>query len=411
MSYTLYESGSLPPHHVPKEHDLLFTSIPPIERPVDGWCEAVVDRRTKTQIVSQPGFPKPLLHPVTLRCKQAPSSQAGGIGTFATEKTRAGELVFTERPLIMVPAKIVVNVSTLPPRPDDMSEDEYMQRFMPANDERYQVAFERMIPQNQEKFMALHNAHTKDGPNTVLGIVRTNGVHADGLSFRDCSNGLRFGSAEHLESYTAVGAGVARLNHSCSPNVSIKFDLPSFALRVYAVRDIRQGDELFMSYLDTLQPAAKRAEKLAPYGFQCRCLSCTQPTEESDRRRSKICLDIKRANLFDLDHLSPNNLDSPIWKEKFRFATEQLSYIEKERLESYPVYPHYLMFVSKIWHAKLGESFFQNKMAQGYVRKLWAAYVVELACTPDEEEDKQVAESILLTQGLIKPVTFTILYE
>ncbi|KAJ7183106.1 hypothetical protein C8R46DRAFT_507825 [Mycena filopes] len=43
------------------------------------------------------------------------------------------------------------------------------------------------------------------------------------------------------ERYHGVFLNLSRVNHSCSPNTTYRFDLPSFSYRLFAVRDIVEG--------------------------------------------------------------------------------------------------------------------------------------------------------------------------
>lgn len=74
---------------------------------------------------------------------------------------------------------------------------------------------------------------------------------------------------------------------SCSPNTATMFDMASFSFRLYAVRDIADGEELTYSYLDITAPAAFRQKTLEPYGFRCTCRACRDP-HTSDARRATM---------------------------------------------------------------------------------------------------------------------------
>ena len=45
-------------------------------------------------------------------------------------------------------------------------------------------------------------------------------------------------------------------------------------VRVEALRDVRKGEELFVSYVDETQSLAEREKALAAYGFACACPLC-----------------------------------------------------------------------------------------------------------------------------------------
>eukprot|EP01064_Diplonema_japonicum_P000547 TRINITY_DN10353_c0_g1_i1.p1 TRINITY_DN10353_c0_g1~~TRINITY_DN10353_c0_g1_i1.p1 ORF type:complete len:382 (+),score=75.43 TRINITY_DN10353_c0_g1_i1:652-1797(+) len=72
-------------------------------------------------------------------------------------------------------------------------------------------------------------------------------------------------------------------NHSCTPSIEAATPLEAMSARccLTALRDVRQGEELTISYVDTEQNEAARAEALRDYGFKCTCKRCTREREYS----------------------------------------------------------------------------------------------------------------------------------
>ncbi|KAJ7128864.1 hypothetical protein C8R46DRAFT_1017050 [Mycena filopes] len=95
--------------------------------------------------------------------------------------------------------------------------------------------------------------------------------------------------------HNAVFLQTSRLNHSCSPNVILRFDPESFALTVHSIRPIAKGEEILHSYIDltsTPTRAARRSLLRDLCHFECECSRCALPTDaavrESDARRQRI---------------------------------------------------------------------------------------------------------------------------
>ena len=86
------------------------------------------------------------------------------------------------------------------------------------------------------------------------------------------------------------------LTCSCSPNTNFEFSLGSFSLQFHALRDIKAGEEIFVSYTDVDAPVAERRERLAPYGFTCVCTACSCATPESDKFRQAAASEMKVLN-------------------------------------------------------------------------------------------------------------------
>ncbi|KAI0821909.1 SET domain-containing protein [Trametes gibbosa] len=84
----------------------------------------------------------------------------------------------------------------------------------------------------------------------------------------------------------------ARFNASCAPNVHHYWDEVIQKLVLRAVRDIAQGEELCLAYVDVIASRAERRAALQEYyNYECRCGTCSltgQSLRESDRRRSLI---------------------------------------------------------------------------------------------------------------------------
>ena len=76
-----------------------------------------------------------------------------------------------------------------------------------------------------------------------------------------------------------VGSGhyptVARLNHSCDPNIEWRSVNGTNKVEFIALRGIEKNEELFISYIDqSLSREEREAELLRLYGFACTCSRC-----------------------------------------------------------------------------------------------------------------------------------------
>ncbi|CCF73008.1 Histone-lysine N-methyltransferase SMYD3 [Babesia microti strain RI] len=66
---------------------------------------------------------------------------------------------------------------------------------------------------------------------------------------------------------------ITKVNHSCNPNCTIKFS--ANVITMEALRDIRAGKQLFISYTYNVQPRnVRQANLLEQYGFECKCVYC-----------------------------------------------------------------------------------------------------------------------------------------
>ena len=68
---------------------------------------------------------------------------------------------------------------------------------------------------------------------------------------------------------------VARLNHSCDPNIDWRSVNGTNEIEIYALREISQHEELFISYIDqSLETSERQSLLQSLYGFTCRCSRC-----------------------------------------------------------------------------------------------------------------------------------------
>ena len=86
----------------------------------------------------------------------------------------------------------------------------------------------------------------------------------------------------------------ARLNHSCSPNVSYGFD--GWTMRMYTTRDVQPGEELCSCYTDVVYHGSREYRQAymdAKFNFECQCHAVcgncdVDAVKSSDERRSQL---------------------------------------------------------------------------------------------------------------------------
>ncbi|KAJ6491765.1 hypothetical protein C8R47DRAFT_1121704 [Mycena vitilis] len=271
-----FPDGYEPEEHDPRSntiHGMVFTTLPQITDPTsdEPVTECLFFPGSKEVFTGIPGFPHPMVQPAApaFKLDKVPGK---GMGLFATRALPAGELILSERPLFLSPVGFEVLA-----RPN-FNFAQYTQRLLMESEKSVAMSVDRMRPESKAAFMALANSHLEDGSGPCLGIVRTNGLGVSGL--RPGVKGLR-------SKYGAIPQYISRLNHSCSPNTSPRFDKGSLSYRLWAVRDIAEGEELTFQYTDVICAAEARQKDLKPYAFTCTCPACTD-APASDERRAAI---------------------------------------------------------------------------------------------------------------------------
>ncbi|KAJ3933037.1 MAG: hypothetical protein NXY57DRAFT_1000389 [Lentinula lateritia] len=324
-------------------HELICTTQPAVpidatrEHYPDGWTECLITGLMKQTVLQTPSFCQPLSQPdhVSYRVGTAsapndPTSKPLP-GLYATKKLEMGDLILSERPVLIVPAMMRVG--------EIFSEllsqlDNHDQATVVSNQwqETLETVFGRLSKEDQEEFWKLRDIRQRNGKKSIDGIVKANGFAILGLA----DPGLE----DNDGAYSGVCLVLSQLNHSCRPNVERYWDMPSFSMQLRAMRKISNDEELTVSYINQLEPYAVRQKNLKLFDIVCTCQSCKKP-KIGDRRRTqflkgKLTTDdflhwIKDASLSD-DHV-------------IKRALVQISLLEDDGLENSPYYSDNLMMI------------------------------------------------------------------
>lgn len=107
----------------------------------------------------------------------------------------------------------------------------------------------------------------------------------------------------------------AMINHSCAGNANYEFDEDDNSEIVYAIRDIKEGEEIFHSYvsfgLEFPLKADRQQELLTTKKFACRCDLCAHPqSDEIDATLKELsALQEQMIGFLKLENYSPSNVD------------------------------------------------------------------------------------------------------
>ncbi|KAL8279863.1 hypothetical protein RQP46_007713 [Phenoliferia psychrophenolica] len=177
------------------------------------------------------------------------------------------------------------------------------------------------------------------GPEALSAAGYSSGSDMLDLCSRFASNSFAL-TTPHLSNVgVTISPLVALLNHSCFPNAVVVFPTrpsassPSPAARktmkVVAIRDIRQGEEVLTSYVDLALPKEeRRAELLERYGFECGCEEC-ESMEAVDPRTSSgdMTLDCKTC-------ARRRSVDGDALRETIKLAGESLKAVQSIQFTS-----------------------------------------------------------------------------
>ncbi|XP_034555100.1 N-lysine methyltransferase SMYD2-B isoform X2 [Notolabrus celidotus] len=121
----------------------------------------------------------------------------------------------------------------------------------------------------------------------VAGLHRYFSKHLELLGHKElltlfsqvACNGFTIEDDELSHIGTAVYPDVALINHSCLPSVIVTYKGTSAEIR--AVKDMKPGDEVLISYIDLLYPTDDRNNRLREsYYFSCDCKECKSKSKD-----------------------------------------------------------------------------------------------------------------------------------
>lgn len=190
-----------------------------------------------------------------------------GIGMLARRDLKLGECIIAEKPCFTLGSNYVSQAifkDTLKKVEDNLIE---------SLDESI-----KNLTDNQRKtFFSLHDKNeTLTEGKTPIGIFQTNGLEVgDDPSSR------------------AIGVFLilSRVNHSCVPNANRAWNDDLKVTTLYAARDIKKGEQIFISYIHSGSRAERQEYLEKCFNFTCKCKACSlegEELEESDKRRKMI---------------------------------------------------------------------------------------------------------------------------
>ena len=159
-------------------------------------------------LLGLPDFPRSPVQPIE-KSYRIGNSTTHGRGMFATRQLKSGDLILSERPIIVCPGGVSMPVESR----DIMSrlpKDDQMRLTLYHTEEKVRSLFARLDPDQQKRFLALHNCHQHDGSGPLSGISRTNGFGIPKLERVLRSAGYE---GETGEPYSSVYDALSYINH------------------------------------------------------------------------------------------------------------------------------------------------------------------------------------------------------
>ncbi|KAF1941455.1 SET domain-containing protein [Clathrospora elynae] len=170
-----------------------------------------------------------------------------GRGLFAKKDVGAifsGESVILKTPVLFVAKELLATPST----------------------SRRQFVLKKAVEQLPRKIQDILMKLDVSVDGTVEDIVTTNGIT------------VKWPWVDENPELLTVIPEAARINHACRPNTLWRFDDYTLSFEVFALKDIKPGEEITRSYGFEKRSSHRRVKSLeANFGFTCQCALCTAP--------------------------------------------------------------------------------------------------------------------------------------
>lgn len=124
------------------------------------------------------------------------------------------------------------------------------------------------VPARDRQRIAEQHAARTGGEATLISIFQTN-----------C---MEMGPG------AAVFLHTSRFNHSCVPNACFSWNEAIGKETIHTMRDVEEGEEIVISYVDMEHDKRLRAWELRHYGFVCGCEACGDEEDVSPSLRSRL---------------------------------------------------------------------------------------------------------------------------
>ncbi|KAI0434306.1 hypothetical protein F5Y09DRAFT_337777 [Xylaria sp. FL1042] len=154
-----------------------------------------------------------------------------GIGLRANRSITKGEVLMVRGPTLIAQTEAITELEVA------------------ARDMMYEFAIAQLPKNRRDAFFGQMG-------RDIHGKINTN-------SFQFFIHGADEKGTRHLAAYPDV----AKFNHDCRPNVHYR--IADAVITAVAARDIQEGEELAISYIDIFLPSRKRKERIRSWGFEC----------------------------------------------------------------------------------------------------------------------------------------------
>ncbi|KAI1335624.1 hypothetical protein F5Y15DRAFT_419710 [Xylariaceae sp. FL0016] len=213
-----------------------------------------------------------------------------GRGLFATQGIKRGTTIISEKPILyfsddetkrkVLPAVIAERYFTLP----DEQKGKFDSLYYSENELQPQKFTQ--LPEHIVDMKPVAAKDRRGGDERAMFFAKMTEI------FQSNCCDMEINKIPH----TGVFATYSFLNHSCVPNCGWNYSDKHGVMKVQALKDIKKGEELEISYLDSLLSYGDRMKLIArSWRFKCHCVACygiQRWIHENRRRKIRILLNL-----------------------------------------------------------------------------------------------------------------------
>jgi hypothetical protein len=160
-----------------------------------------------------------------------------------------------------------------------------------------EATFATLSPSDQKTYFSLHSGHGQPAsawPSQIHPSVaaherqRIEEQHAARTGKEASLISIFQTNCMEMGSGAAVFVHAARFNHACNPNACFSWNANIGKETIHTMRDVQEGEELTISYVDMEHDKRLRAWELRHYGFVCDCAACGDENDVSSVQKERL---------------------------------------------------------------------------------------------------------------------------
>ena len=208
-------------------------------------------------------------------------------GLLATKDIKKGQMIFCETYMTFELAEDMKDALEQYKSFYDMDDKKQLEMIKRPYSRH---VYDNLLPHVVKRSSEIEKLGTTKGFKKIDHIVEAGKVMA--IFATNC-----IASPKH--DFYILGHNTSLIEHSCTPNALASMRTKSYEINVFALEDIKRGEEIFISRVDQMGLFEERKKQLKYYDLRCGCFECQfkspyTPDEEVRSRFKKPQQNVKK---------------------------------------------------------------------------------------------------------------------